>query len=484
MKRQIELLAPAGSKEALIAAVQNGADAVYLGAGKYNARRMADNFTDMDLKEVVEYAHLYGVKIYITLNILIKERELRDIRGCLDYLKDLCVDGLIVQDLGLAKIVAKDYPELSLHASTQMTIHQLEGAKVIEDLGFSRVVLARELSLEEIRQISEKTSLELETFVHGALCVSYSGQCLMSSMVGGRSGNRGMCAQPCRMLYRLESKQQREQKPLYHLSTRDLSTIDILDEIIGAGVSSLKIEGRMKRPEYVAVVIKEYRRALDDYMKLGKTKISDQSREDLLQIFNRGFTKGYYYGTDHRTLYSNDKPNNRGIFIGTVHSSDNRLAYIDLEKDLSLGDGLEFRRVGESEGKGQTLSEMFVEGLASEKAFRGQRVGIRTNFKLSRGIRVYRTSRLGQLKDAASTYESLYASRKIPILARVTLKKGLRPEVEFKDNIGLSAKASADLLVAEARTRPTVKEDIIGQLERLGDTPFEIVKWDINLDRP
>ncbi|MFY9507031.1 MAG: peptidase U32 family protein, partial [Caldicoprobacterales bacterium] len=207
MKRQIELLAPAGSKEALIAAVQNGADAVYLGAGKYNARRMADNFTDMDLKEVVEYAHLYGVKIYITLNILIKERELRDIRGCLDYLKDLCVDGLIVQDLGLAKIVAKDYPELSLHASTQMTIHQLEGAKVIEDLGFSRVVLARELSLEEIRQISEKTSLELETFVHGALCVSYSGQCLMSSMVGGRSGNRGMCAQPCRMLYRLESKQ-------------------------------------------------------------------------------------------------------------------------------------------------------------------------------------------------------------------------------------------------------------------------------------
>ncbi|MFA7163339.1 MAG: DUF3656 domain-containing protein, partial [Eubacteriales bacterium] len=217
-------------------------------------------------------------------------------------------------------------------------------------------------------------------------------------------------------------------------------------------------------------------------MKLGKTKISDQSREDLLQIFNRGFTKGYYYGTDHRTLYSNDKPNNRGIFIGTVHSSDNRLAYIDLEKDLSLGDGLEFRRVGESEGKGQTLSEMFVEGLASEKAFRGQRVGIRTNFKLSRGIRVYRTSRLGQLKDAASTYESLYASRKIPILARVTLKKGLRPEVEFKDNIGLSAKASADLLVAEARTRPTVKEDIIGQLERLGDTPFEIVKWDINLD--
>lgn len=482
MKRQIELLAPAGSKEALIAAVQNGADAVYLGAGKYNARRMADNFTDMDLKEVVEYAHLYGVKIYITLNILIKERELRDIRGCLDYLKDLCVDGLIVQDLGLAKIVAKDYPELSLHASTQMTIHQLEGAKVIEDLGFSRVVLARELSLEEIRQISEKTSLELETFVHGALCVSYSGQCLMSSMVGGRSGNRGMCAQPCRMLYRLESKQQREQKPLYHLSTRDLSTIDILDEIIGAGVSSLKIEGRMKRPEYVAVVIKEYRRALDDYMKLGKTKISDQSREDLLQIFNRGFTKGYYYGTDHRTLYSNDKPNNRGIFIGTVHSSDNRLAYIDLEKDLSLGDGLEFRRVGESEGKGQTLSEMFVEGLASEKAFRGQRVGIRTNFKLSRGIRVYRTSRLGQLKDAASTYESLYASRKIPILARVTLKKGLRPEVEFKDNIGLSAKASADLLVAEARTRPTVKEDIIGQLERLGDTPFEIVKWDINLD--
>ena len=324
-KRLPELLSPAGSWEALTAAVQNGADAVYMGGTRFNARRLADNFDNESLRKAVEYAHLYGVRIYITLNILIKEKELDEMKAFVSELEELRVDGVIVQDLGAARYIAQNHPALSLHASTQMTIHQLEGVKVLEEMGFSRVIPARELTLEELKHISGSSCLELETFIHGALCVSYSGQCLMSSMLGGRSGNRGMCAQPCRLAYTLNKAQNNAGQPAYHLSMKDLSTVEYLDEILAAGITGLKIEGRMKRPEYVAIVTREYRKALDDILKAGYgdsnpaalnepgssgfEKPDTTVQTELAQVFNRGgFTKGYYFGTDHTDLFARENP--------------------------------------------------------------------------------------------------------------------------------------------------------------------------------
>ncbi|HZK34190.1 MAG TPA: DUF3656 domain-containing protein [Bacillota bacterium] len=482
MDREIELLAPAGSRDALTAAIQNGADAVYMGGTKFSARRMADNFETEALREAVEYAHLYGVRIYITLNILIKEKELSEIRDYLDQLSDLCIDGVIVQDLGVAKIIAEEYPQLSLHASTQMTIHEAQGAKTLETLGFKRVVLARELTLDEIREISDKTNLELEGFIHGALCVSYSGQCLMSSMIGGRSGNRGMCAQPCRMPYRLGSGERDKDKASYHLSPKDLSTIDILGQIIDNGITSLKIEGRMKRPEYVAVVVREYRKAIDRLIETGKGDVGDQSRNELLQIFNRGFTHGHFLETNHGSLYANDKPNNRGVPLGKVLRNEGKMVYISLEEELEVGDGIEFRQRGRSNGKGQTVRGLTLAGGAVTSASKGQQVAIRTTFNVNLGTQVYRTSKARQLKEAADSYKDIYGYRKIPLRARVGLKKGHVPLVELSDQLGNSSRASGKQALEGAINRPISRQDIILQLERLGDTPFIIDSWGLDIE--
>lgn len=257
---KFELLAPAGSYEAFLAAVENGADAVYLGGKLFNARANANNFSLVELKKIVDYAHLRDVKIHVTLNTLINNNEISD---ALDFAYDLYhigVDAVIVQDLGLAKILHENIPALPLHASTQMSVYNLAGVEELKKLGFSRVVLARELSLNEIKYICDNTDMEIEIFIHGALCVCYSGQCLMSSMIGDRSGNRGKCAQPCRMIYELIKNEDSCGKG-YFLSPKDLCTIDYISNL--PNVTSLKIEGRMKSPEYVATVVSSYRKVLD-----------------------------------------------------------------------------------------------------------------------------------------------------------------------------------------------------------------------------
>lgn len=257
---KFELLAPAGTYDAFIAATENGADAVYLGGKLFNARANASNFDNDELKKIVEYAHLRNVKIYVTMNTLLTNNELNE---ALDFAYDLYnmgIDAVIVQDLGLAKVLHERIPLLHLHASTQMTIYNLAGVKRLEALGFTRVVLARELSLDEIKYICDNTNLEIEVFVHGALCISYSGQCLMSSMIGDRSGNRGKCAQPCRLPYTL-LKNGTPLKSGYLLSPKDLCTIDYFSKL--PNITSLKIEGRMKSPEYVATVVSAYRKAID-----------------------------------------------------------------------------------------------------------------------------------------------------------------------------------------------------------------------------
>lgn len=279
----VEILAPAGSQESLIPAVRLGADAVYLGAERFSARSNAKNFSFSELEHVVEYCHVRGVKVYLTVNTLLKDSEFIDVLELLKFACEVSVDALIIQDLGLLKIIKKFAPGLRLHASTQMSIHTPAGARALYDLGFARVVLARELSKNQIKEIAKASPIELEVFVHGALCMSVSGQCYLSAMIGGRSGNRGRCAQPCRLPFSVSEKSN------FDLSLKDLSIIDYIPELQKIGVSSVKIEGRMKRPEYVAVTTKACKLIKDGQ------KISDELRKQLKFVFSRsGFTDGYY----------------------------------------------------------------------------------------------------------------------------------------------------------------------------------------------
>ena len=283
----LELLSPAGSPEAVIAAVQNGADAVYLGLGDFNARRGAKNFTGEEFEKAARYCRIRGCKVYVTLNTLISDREIEDASRCARMAQRYGADGIIIQDIGLVKVLRDVVPDMPLHASTQMSIHDLAGAVAAAEMGIKRVVLARELSLEQIRFITKNSPVETEIFVHGALCFCHSGQCYMSSLIGRRSGNRGMCAQPCRMQYSLGGRMDD-----YPLSLKDNCLVDRLQEIEDAGVSCIKIEGRMKRPEYTAIVTDIYRRALRE-----KRQPNDEEMEMLEKAFSRnGFTQGYFNG--------------------------------------------------------------------------------------------------------------------------------------------------------------------------------------------
>ena len=307
--KKIELLAPVGDFECLKAAVQNGADSVYFGANMFNARASAKNFDMQTLKEAIEYCNLRNVKSHLTLNILIKNNEFEDAVLLAKKAYEFGVDSIIVQDFGLAKFLIEHFPYMSIHASTQMSVHNLEGALELHDLGFKHVVLARQLAINEIEYICKNCNLETEVFIHGALCISYSGQCLFSSLVGGRSANRGKCAGPCRLPYELvaenaETKEGfisklsgRKDKVIdkgYLLSTKDLCGLSYIPRLINAGVTSLKIEGRMKTPEYVATVTKVYRKYIDLSYSDEEYKINEQDLKELMQVFNRGgFSEGH-----------------------------------------------------------------------------------------------------------------------------------------------------------------------------------------------
>ncbi len=313
MNRDVEILAPAGSMECLRAAVAAGADAIYLGGTKFGARAYAQNLSEEDLVQAIEYVHIHRRKIYMTVNTLLKDRELNELYAYLLPYYKAGLDGVIVQDIGAVKFIGEYFPEMPVHASTQMTITNTLGADFLKRYGIMRVVPARELSLKEIRDMKKQTGLEMECFVHGALCYCYSGQCLLSSMIGGRSGNRGQCAQPCRLPYQTEGK-----KPADLMSLKDLCTIDILPELIDAGIDSFKIEGRMKQPEYVYTVVKMYRKYADQYLKLqkeGKGKssyhVSEADKRELLATYQRrGYCEGYYYQHNGKDMVSLKRPKN------------------------------------------------------------------------------------------------------------------------------------------------------------------------------
>ena len=333
---------------ALHAAVAGGADAVYLGLETFNARRGADNFTLETLREACDFAHLRGVSIYVTMNTIILPDEVGEALECVRQAYRAGADGFIVQDIGLAAEISRTLPEASLHLSTQMNTHNLAGVRAAARLGAERITLAREVSLDEIALLcaaAAEEGMEVEVFAHGALCVCYSGQCFMSSMIGGRSANRGMCAQACRLPYELQNKALQKSLPSpgdHLLSPQDLCTVDRVDDLVAAGVASLKIEGRMKSPEYVFAVTSVYRKALDAALAKENAAIADADRDRLTDAFSRGFTTAYLDGKRGNDIMSYQRPNNRGLFLGRVDEVRDGAAYLKSAHALTEGDVLEF----------------------------------------------------------------------------------------------------------------------------------------------
>ncbi len=335
----IELLAPVGDQNALKAAVNNGADAVYLGAKTFSARESASNFADAELLGAIEYCHLRSVRVYVAVNTLLRDREIEEAIELIKPLYYAGVDSIILQDFGAASIIANAFPGLPLHASTQLGVHNVSGAEWAEQFGFKRAILSREVTIDSINKIRKSTNIELEAFAHGALCSSFSGQCLFSSFIGGRSGNRGRCAQPCRLFYELYDNGNKCDGG-YLLSTKEMCTIGILKDMMNAGVSSFKIEGRARRGEYVSLAVRSYRTAIDAILE-GKAINETETLDDLMKMYNRGgFGTGYYMG--NRDIVAPERSNNWGVFIGTVEKVATKKIYIKSKFELNVGDGIEY----------------------------------------------------------------------------------------------------------------------------------------------
>lgn len=449
---QIELLAPAGSMEALITAVQNGADAVYLGGTKFSARAYASNFTLTELEEAVDYCHSYQVRVHITLNTLLKDEELAE---AIDYAKSLYalgVDALIVQDPGLIYHLRRELPDFPLHASTQLSVHNGEGALYYTEKGMTRIVLARELSLEEIRSISQDLGVETEVFVHGALCISYSGQCLMSSILGGRSGNRGRCAQPCRLPYDLLDGEGSSVARAYLMSPKDISAIDFMPQLQETGVSSLKIEGRMKKPEYVAATLRSFREELEG-------KKDPVHRENLLKIFNReGFSDGYFLGKHGKDMMSFSYPKNTGVPVGKVLEDGS----LELTKPLRKGDGLRVK------DKGLTVEGIRIGQDVREEASAGQRVHLLGRTKLPMGI-LYKTYDTLLMEEMIPSDAGKY-DRKIHLPATLRFMAG-EPAVLTATHEGKTYTKTTSPVQIPLKA-PLSQERILEALTKSGDSPY------------
>lgn len=476
----VELLAPAGSREALVAAVENGANAIYLAGNAFGARAYASNFDREALREAIHFAHLRKVAIHVTVNTIVADEEMGPLRDYLRFLYEAGADAVLVQDLGVARVAHETVPDLPLHASTQMSVSSLEGVRALAELGFTRVVLARELSLKEIRHICAHAPVEIETFMHGALCVCYSGQCLMSSMIGGRSGNRGRCAQPCRLPYTLVDEKGQDvlgdKAGSYLLSPRDLSTIDVIPDLIEAGVSSLKIEGRMKRPEYVATVVRTYREAIDTYYAGKSYAVTQEERDDLAQIFNRDFTTAYLEGRPGKAMMSDRRPNNRGLLIGrvTAYDWDARIVTVKLSGRLGLGDQVDFWvKVG---GRvTATISALTdAKGRAVEEGQAGDTVSFAIPSAVRDHDRVFKVYDARLMERAKETYASGAPVRRIPVAIEVRAAIGEPLTVAICDGEGHRAEGKTDFIGESARKRPLSEEIIRKQVGRLGTSVYEM----------
>ncbi|WKY43456.1 DUF3656 domain-containing protein [Eubacteriaceae bacterium ES2] len=471
MKNKPELLAPAGNMESVYAAINGGADAIYLGGKNFNARQNADNLTAEQMRQVVALTKATGKKIYIVLNTLVKESEWQAVKEEVAFYHELLVDGLIIQDLGLLDWILSYYPEISLQTSTQLSIYGLEGVRFFESLGISRVVLPREMSLAEIVRIKENCAVELKIFIHGALCYAYSGQCLMSSQIGGRSGNRGLCAQPCRKIYRLLDERNQEIKKGYLLSPKDLNTLNDLEAVVATGVDALKIEGRMKTPEYVYGVTRAYRQGLDQIADGSEVDVNNQ---EVMQVFNRDFTAGHLMGDCQ--ILNPLVGKNRGILIGHVgKTKKSAKAYynlsIKLDKavNLSVGDGLSFGHAGTV---GSRVDRIFLpDGQSLEQSAGHQEILIPVKGNYNEGMPVYRNFDAGLMKRLR---EVALAEIKIPdqeIGMAIEILADSFPQVKIF-NQNRSVLFSGREIPQIAQKNPLTADLIKGQMARLGGSGF------------
>ena len=476
MKDRVEILAPAGSMECLKAAIAAGADAVYTGGALFGARAYAHNLTEEELLEAIDYVHLHGRRLYLTVNTLIKDREME--KQMYDYLLPYYrqgLDAVIVQDIGLFRFIRKHFPDLPIHASTQMTLTGVDGAKFLEKEGAQRIVTSRELSMAEVKKIADETELEIESFVHGALCYCYSGQCLFSSFIGGRSGNRGQCAQPCRLLYRTPEAK----RPQYLLSLKDICTLELIPEMIESGIYSFKIEGRMKKPEYAAAVAFQYRKYTDLYLKyyeecpaeedpaayaMKKYRVREEDRQMLLDLYNRGgFHTGYYHTQNGREMISLNRPNHAGVPAVKVLAKKGRNVTAKALTDLYPQDIIELpMRKGREKADNYTCKDAIRKGMNvqipvfADTPFKRDEIWMRTrNSTLIDTLREEFVN--GKIKERICGTFRLYPQEK----ATLTVK--------CRD---------AEITVAgekaqEALSQPMSRERIEKQLRKTGNTEFE-----------
>ena len=476
MKDRVEILAPAGSMECLKAAIAAGADAVYAGGALFGARAYAHNLTEEELLEAIDYVHLHGRRLYLTVNTLIKDREME--KQMYDYLLPYYrqgLDAVIVQDIGLFRFIRKHFPDLPIHASTQMTLTGVDGAKFLEKEGAQRIVTSRELSMAEVKKIADETELEIESFVHGALCYCYSGQCLFSSFIGGRSGNRGQCAQPCRLLYRTPEAK----RPQYLLSLKDICTLELIPEMIESGIYSFKIEGRMKKPEYAAAVAFQYRKYADLYLKyyeecpaeedpaayaMKKYRVREEDRQMLLDLYNRGgFHTGYYHTQNGREMISLNRPNHAGVPAVKVLAKKGRNVTAKALTDLYPQDIIELpMRKGREKADNYTCKDAVRKGMNvqipvfADTPFKMDEIWMRTrNSTLIDTLREEFVN--GKIKERICGTFRLYPQEK----ATLTVK--------CRD---------AEITVAgekaqEALSQPMSRERIEKQLRKTGNTEFE-----------
>ena len=469
-QRKAELLAPSGNFDCVKAAVNSGADAVYLGGRAFGARAYAANFDIAELEQVCDFCHSFGVRVYVTVNTLYKDTEFPELTAFIESLCIMGVDGLIMQDLGAIRLVRDHFPDLPVHASTQLTANSLDDVKEFEKMGLKTVVLSRELSLQEIRYIADHSAVRIETFIHGALCVSYSGQCLMSSVLGSRSGNRGKCAQNCRLCYELlHDKQLLAQGHL--LSTKDICTLPVLPELLSTGVASLKIEGRMKSPEYVAGVTGIYRKYLDMYYSGKPYAIDPKDILTLQQLFNRGaFSEGYLKTHSGMTMMCPTHPKHWGVYAGKVLGYDKKsqTALLRFDRDMIPGDGIEIRTKDE-EGAGSYLNKPAAAGQKFPLVIRGD---------IHEKQAVYQTYDKRLMDELKRHYETI--NRKVPLEAFISLHAGKPSELTMTAS-GHSAAVSGEIPCA-AQNQPLTAESVSAQIAKLGNTIFTAEKIDADIE--
>ncbi len=473
----MELLSPVGNMECLYAAIMGGADAVYLAGKMFGARAFAGNFTDEELEEAVKISHLYNVKVYVTCNILVWETEVDKFMKYISFLNDIHVDGLIMQDLGMVDLVHKTYPDMDIHASTQMHIHNLDGVKMCEKLGLKRVVLARETPIDVIKDIQENTSLELEIFAHGALCVSYSGECLFSSLIGNRSGNRGSCVGSCRLPYDIiDENNHLLNNGNYPLSMKDLYTLPFIGELIDINVSSIKIEGRMKSKEYVYTVTKLYREAIDSYIENKKVKINNKLLDNLKRIFSRSYTKGYLFNEDINDIINPIEPNHQGVYIGKVINVNNLDISIKLTDDISINDGLRIKN--KDFEYGFILNNFYLNKKLVKEAGKGDLITLKVNKKVPVNSLVYLTKDASLIKEIDEIIDS--HNRFIPINLIVNIRIGKPLEMVVTDYSNTVKVTGNEVL--SATNKPLDKKDLISKMNKIKDTVYKYDKLTIKMD--